>query len=501
MEEATLTTLPLLPEPRAVLVQVLVALLLVSVALFFWHAKQQQSERESSTSKKLKRRMSNIGLTTLVTESATNLSIPVSVLTLGGRLSRDEIVERLQTRMTSDPFFSRFRSLVVGSPWTFVEVEDYNVGKNITEHVLGPQETTMSYVETLVNTPLDFSKPLWELCVIQENEEGSGPTTQLAWKIHHCIGDGASLSMAMVRLSDNVGQFDAMIAKMQEVKKSQPKKPAPTPKERLQTLGGLVLLVLWSSVVIGRKFAALLFRLEPATMFKKRGGTTKRLSSHLAYSVTTTKAVGKKFHATINDVMLTCVAGAMRRAMLANGETISPSLTVRAAIPVDMRATTEVITTARNKFSSLVIDFPVGVTDPVKRLKLVKASMSEAKNSLEKVFTYTGSNLVAQLPVNIMKKIVRFSTSKISVAITNVRASSFELSICSHKMLGFFGFVPPPPSVNLGIAILSAGDELGLNVLVDPTVGLDPKQFLEFCQQEYEELKQKAESPESKKEQ
>lgn len=66
--------------------------------------------------------------------------------------------------------------------------------------------------------------------------------------------------------------------------------------------------------------------------------------------------------------------------------------------------------------------------------------------------------------------------------------------MCGQPVVGFY-FVPPPPSVSLGITILSVGDDLGLNVLVGPRVGINSRQFLEFAKDEYEAIRRQALDP------
>ncbi|TMW68178.1 hypothetical protein Poli38472_007850 [Pythium oligandrum] len=462
------------------------AALVVTLLLFVLQSsRRRQLKRSPDSPRQLHRRMSNIGLTTLVSEIETNLSIPVSVITVDGKVTTEEFTTRLQERMATDPFFTRFRSLVVGEAKTFVELPEFDAAQQIKSHVLEPEQSPIAFVETLVNMPMDFSKPLWEMHVLVD--PANDHVTHFAWKVHHCLGDGASLSMAMIRLSDNKDQVDQMLQKMREAKKAEkkPKKPLGT---KAKEFAGFCVLFLWSAAVITRKLALLFLRPEPKTLFKRPGGTRKRLSYQMLYSVNATKAVGKHYKATVNDVMLNCVAGAMRKALLEANEPIAPNLVVRAAIPVDMRGTTEEIKATANKFSSLVIDFPIGVADTGKRLRLIQKSMNEAKNSLEKVFTYTSSHIVAQLPAWLIKHAIQFTTSRLSVAISNVRMSSMQLSLCDKPMTSFFGFVPPPPTVNLGVAVLSVGDALGLNVLVDPHVGVDAKKFLEYAKEEFDAL-------------
>ncbi|KAG6587323.1 acyltransferase ws dgat mgat family protein [Phytophthora cinnamomi] len=490
---------PTLSDAPVLLMAVVLVLALSGVV-----SQQRQSARDAADAsdpddklqrRKLTRKLSNIGLSTLVTEVPSNLSIPVSVLTVEGHMTAADYVERLRARLPHDAFFLRWRSVVCGDYQTgvykYVELPDYDVAQNVVEHTLGEGETIMSYVESaLVNSPLDFDKPLWEMHVIHD-PKGNPGVTSVGWKVHHCLGDGASLATAMAKLSDQSELFDAMLEKRAQAKKNpKAKKPRKPLSQTIKDVIVFLYVCFWSLYVISYHMFALVARREPATVFKRPGGKHKRLSYNMIYSVKTTKAVGKHFRATVNDVMLNVVAGAMRKTMLAVGDSVAPTLKVRCAIPVDMRSSTEVIRHTSNRFSSLVIDLPVGIEDSAERLHKVTAAMNEAKNSLEKYFVYWSSHLVSMLPAPLMRAIVHFTTGRMSVATSNVRASVVEMSLCKSQVSGFYGFVPPPPYVNLGVAILSMGDNLGLNVLVDPCVGINAKQFLDFAKEEFTALQE-----------
>ncbi|KAL4168092.1 hypothetical protein KRP22_011645 [Phytophthora ramorum] len=503
MENSLLTRMaangPTLSDAPMLLMALVLVLALSGVVSTVSQQRQNAGDDEdSSKRRKLTRKLSNIGLSTLVTEVPSNLSIPVTVLTVEGHMTKDEYVERLRARLLHDAFFLRWRSVVRGDYQTgvykYVELSDYDVAQNVVEHTVEEGETTMSYVESaLVNSPLDFDKPLWEMHVIHD-PKGNPGVTSVGWKVHHCLGDGASLATAMAKLSDQSAMFDAMLEKRAEAHKKNHKTKKPS-KPLVQTLKDILVFLyvcMWSLYIISYHMFALVARREPATVFKRPGGKHKRLSYNMIYSVKTTKAVGKHFRATVNDVMLNVVAGAMRKTMLAVGDSVAPTLKVRCAIPVDMRSSTEVIRHTSNRFSSLVVDLPVGIEDSAERLHKVTAAMNEAKNSLEKYFVYWSSHLISMLPAPVMRFIVHFTTGRISVAISNVRASVVEMSLCKSQVSGFYGFVPPPPYVNLGVAILSMGDNLGLNVLVDPCVGVNAKQFLEFAKEEFTALQESA---------
>ncbi|KAI9981303.1 hypothetical protein PInf_008958 [Phytophthora infestans] len=169
VENSLLTRLaangPTMSDAPMLLMAVVLVLALSGVVSTVSQQRQKPSEDETLQGRKLTRKLSSMGLSTLVTETPTNLSIPVSVLTVEGHLAKEDYVERLRARILHDAFFLRWRSVASTSMWKFLAT----TCTDVVEHTVEEGETTMSYVESaLVNTPLDFDKPLWEMHVIHD---------------------------------------------------------------------------------------------------------------------------------------------------------------------------------------------------------------------------------------------------------------------------------------------------------------------------------------------
>ncbi|ETW07234.1 hypothetical protein H310_01800 [Aphanomyces invadans] len=409
----------------------------------------------SSPPRRLKRRMTTTGLTTLLTETATNRSILFSITVLDKIVAKETLVDHLRPRM-EPAFFVRFRSRVVGRD--FCLVEDFDVADHVDVHELDGSQDVHQYAESLNNAPLDMAKPLWMLHVVHSDEQ-----TILLWRLHHCLGDGQSMSICFMKLCDNGQQvLDAVAAPLRP--RAPPISIATQAAHVLQTFGRL----LWSIALYVRKLVRMMCVGESTQYFKQPGHTTKRLAYSLALTVTDTKAVGKGMGASINDVMLSCVAGALKQ-MLPEAER-RPHMFLRTAIPINMRSVTDPFHTTSNAFSSLLIDLPVGEMDGVERTKIVVRAMAEAKLSMEKEFTLLLTKVMAVLPEAIMLALSRTFTSRVSVAVTNVRGPSVDLYLGGAKIVQSLGFIPPPPSVNVGIAITSIGNTLGVTVATDKSI-------------------------------
>lgn len=62
---------------------------------------------------------------------------------------REVFAARLQSRVRDDPFFTRFRSVVVSGrrEHEFVEIQEYDVARNVFAHELGDGESPLEFVE------------------------------------------------------------------------------------------------------------------------------------------------------------------------------------------------------------------------------------------------------------------------------------------------------------------------------------------------------------------
>ncbi|KAF0700983.1 Aste57867_8429 [Aphanomyces stellatus] len=436
-------------------------LLVLSICL---HTKPSKGK-----SRHLTRQLSGMGYTTLLTQVETNQSILFSIITLDKIVSKDQLANQFGPRMATD-FFVRFRSCVVGR--AFVLVDAFDVAHHLTQHApLGPEDTVLLVAESLYNKPLDMGQPLWHVTIV--HEQGDRKKTHLLWRTHHCLGDGQSMGMVLTKVFDVTHPPQAL--------------PAPVPVEgsAQRSVWHQLAYVAWSVAIYSHKIARLFLVDESTCFFKQPGSVQKHLSVSVALRVDVTKRVGKALHASINDVMLSCVAGALRQ-MLPDRAHHRPDLFVRAGIPISMRSPAAPFPHTSNLFSSLLVDLPLGEVDSIKRTQMVTAAMHQAKTSLEKVFTLALNRLLTVFPDAINIFVTHAFTRRVSVAITNVRGPDMRLSLGDTTVVGMLGFVPPPPGCNVGIAITSMQNALVVTVAVDKS--LDAVQLRDAIESEFAAL-------------
>ena len=119
---------------------------------------------------------------------------------------------------------------------------------------------------------------------------------------------------------------------------------------------------------------------DSATRFKGKPNGSKRVAWCEPLKLPEVKAVCRALGCSINDMLLSCVAGAMRRYLAEKGDR-TEGVEVRALVPIDLRQPGDV--SLGNRFGILAVLLPVGIEHPLERLKTVRQRMLELKTSYE----------------------------------------------------------------------------------------------------------------------
>ena len=117
-------------------------------------------------------------------------------------------------------------------------------------------------------------------------------------------------------------------------------------------------------VTEGAKGTGVLARLatmpaDPETIFKGELTTSKRVAWSGVMPLADVKGYSKSVGATINDVLLAGVTGAIRRYMIGRGADVD-GLNIRAVVPVNLRPDSDVIKLG-NRFGLVFLALPIGV--------------------------------------------------------------------------------------------------------------------------------------------
>jgi diacylglycerol O-acyltransferase len=365
------------------------------------------------------------------------------------------------------------------------------------------QRTLQELISLLMGRDLDYSRPLWQFYLVENYGDGSAFIARL----HHSMGDGIALMQVLLTLTEPALPLPPA---------SQPRAALQSkdqsPNEPIQTLKSTTIhtthwgakdmleegkkMLLDPSHAVGRArqgidFAAAVGKLalrwpDPQTVFKGPLGKGKRAAVSEPLELRDIKFIGKTLNGTVNDVLVTAVAGALGRYVDYRGKT-AEDLNIRSFIPVNLRPVA-LDEDLGNKFGLVFLSLPIGIKDPVERLRKVKQNMDELKSSAEAVATFGIINLIGAVPSWLEEIAVTFFDTKGTTIMTNVPGPRSQLTMAGAPISTIMAWVPQSGRISLGFSIISYNDKVWLGVATDQGLIPDPETIVSMFYQEYEEM-------------
>ncbi len=467
--------------------------------------------------------LSTVDAAWLRMEHPTNLMMVSGILTFDEPINIDHLKAVIEHRLLK---FDRFRKRVVQpklplSPAYWEIDPKFDLKSHLHRVALpspGSHEMLQEMASDLMSTPLDFSKPLWQIHVI----ENYGAGTALFIRLHHCIADGMALVFVLLSLTDlsadspwpkSDGEtqtasgdglnaaFQAMLKQANTALTAARQVTGKVVQESLESIVNparaleLALKGADSAMAAGR----LVFRSpDPKTLFKGELGVAKRASWSRPISLKDIKAIKNVTGGTVNDVLVSAMAGGLRRYMQGRGDKVD-GVNFRAAVPVNLR-TPEEMGTLGNKFGLVFLSLPVGIADPLDRLNEVKHRMDALKNSAEAPVALGILSGMGLAPGEIQDVLVKMFGAKATCVMTNVPGPAFPLYFAGRQIQELMFWVPQSGRVSLGVSIISYAGRVLLGVATDTGLVPDPDKIVEGFYEEYEglmELVRQAETAES----
>ena len=338
--------------------------------------------------------MGNADAAWLHMDRPTNLMVVNSLSLFDQPIAHEALAELYTSRLVAlYPRFSQRveydRGPLLGPSW--VDDPHFDLARHV-HHIGLPDPGGIPALQELVGdlmaTPLDHSKPLWDVYLI----DGVGSGCALLTRIHHCVADGIALARVMLTLTDTgpaeKGTGDGFTDE-------------PAHGGALTgalSLGGGLAHEGIEAVVHPRRSAATLGR-DAQTLAKLVLGHTDRPSAvrgelsglrRVAWSkpipLAQVKSLAHAHAATVNDILLAAVSGALRRYML----TREGVTDLHAIVPFNLRPLDKPIPrTLGNRFGLVFLELPVDIADPRERVQELKRRMDQIKSSSEGPMVYT----------------------------------------------------------------------------------------------------------------
>ncbi len=432
--------------------------------------------------------MSSVDAAWLGMEDPTNLMMVTGVMTLDGKVDIKRLRTLLDKRLAP---FGRFHQRVVrprtrGNLPHWSEDPRFDIGNHVSHIALpapGDERTLRHVVSELMSTPLDFSKPLWHVHLIERNDAGS---VVLA-RIHHSIADGIALVQVMLSLTDPSPKAPPA---RRDSNHSNDAGPLDWLQQLLDNPGKLADVARLGASGAVRLGRMVMLPPDPPTAFKGELGRRKRAAWSKPVPLDDFKAIGKAFGATVNDVLVATATGALRRYLEHRSEPTT-GLAIRASVPVNLRPLDEAHRLG-NSFGLVFLTLPIGIADPVKRLRAIKKEMDELKRSPDALVAYGVLNVLGFAPVEVEKLGLRFFGTKATAVLTNVPGPREPLFLTGRKLDSVMFWVPQSGHLGLGISILSYAGGVMLGVATDEGLVPDPERIVDGFEKEFRALRAKA---------
>lgn len=432
-------------------------------------------------------RLSGLDATFLYFETPTNhLHVSAVMIldpaTVPGGYSFDKLKEFIRSRLHVVPQFRQRLAMVpfnLHHPVWFDD-PDFDLDSHVRRVAVpspgGPEELA-EVAGDIVSRPLDRSRPLWEIWVVEGLEHGH---VAVVAKMHHCTVDGVSGASMMVHLFDLQPEPAEVPPPDDEHREHKPsdielvayainsrlRRPLTVAKVIPSTVRALVSVVRQrrsDSPAGGTPLTA------PRTSFNGAVSAQRKVA-FTAIPLEDVKVIKNAFGTTVNDVVLAITTGALRRYLEQGNEL--PDKPLVATCPVSVR--TDEDSVGANQVSAMFVTLPTHLDDPVERLMAIRENTKGAKEEHKAVGATMLQEWAELAAPNVFHQAARLYTGmKLAnvhpvvhnLVVSNVPGPPFPLYFAGARLVAMHPLGPVMDGAGLNITVLSYLDDVGFGFI------------------------------------
>jgi diacylglycerol O-acyltransferase / wax synthase len=436
--------------------------------------------------------------------------------TLEGEMEFERLIGHFESRIRLLP---RYRQRLVFAPFnlahaTLEDDPDFKLRDHFTQHKLPTRASNLELTEAAMHaneSPLERSRPLWELHLFQGLEGGR---SALLWKIHHCIVDGVSASQLLATAMDPRPDAPAPVAERE------PWAPASLPDHSKSLLDAVTAMVqnrldevreagriLISPAGLAERGAAMAgaaaqilhMMSRPIVAAPWNSGLVSRARALASLKVCCgdLRVIRNALGGSVNDVVLSILSEGAAR-YLKHHNVATAGLPLRIGCPVSVRRKSEAGAMG-NRISVMFPELPAMPMDPVERYRSVVRETGQIKAARAPQELYslgTAANFVSPSLQYLISRITGGMAQMlmgppmgINFVATNVPGTQVPMFLAGQRTLEFIGLVPLAGTLGYGVTILSYNRSLFIGAVADPQLMPDVE-FMKSCVAgAFEELK------------
>ena len=397
-------------------------------------------------------------------EDPTNLMMITGLFLFKKAPTRQAFKETIEERLLAyDRFRMKVTYPVIGRPVWKLD-KHFNLDRHLDFRRLDPpgdHDQLMELVSQLMSTPLDRTLPLWQLhFVTGVNGEGAA----IIARLHHAIADGIALMKVLLSLTDPGPESSG-----EDLLEAPRRKTAALVHQgKIEVKPRKLIDLARTGLNAATDLGKVVFEAEPMTALRGPLCSKKTAAFTEPLSLERIKEARLRAGCTVNDILMTALAGGLRRHLERLGKVPE---NVRVVVPVDLRKP-EKEQSLGNRFGLVFLQLPVGLDSPLERLAEVRKRMDALKSSPQAVVVLGLLSAVGSIPAEMQQQVVELFGSRASAVVTNVPGPREKLYLAGERIDSLMFWVPQSGRLGLGVSILSYGGEVRIGVAADS--GLTP---------------------------
>jgi diacylglycerol O-acyltransferase / wax synthase len=453
-------------------------------------------------------RMSSADAAWLHMDRPSNLMIINSVLLFDEPIDVERVKQVIARRLVGR--YPRFRQRVVESrlplrPPSWEDDPDFSLEHHVHHLALpapGDQAALQELVGDLMTMPLDRNRPLWHWYLV----DGFGDGAAVICRMHHCIADGIALARVMLSLTDP-GPDAPPDGFAEPGPDRAPRLPLglAAPVVRLGA-GGLRAVAgaarhgahaatspgyaVRLASEVGRDAQTVLRLLltpaDAATAIKGEPHVSRRVAWSPPLPLADIKQLAHRHGATVNDVLLAAVSGALRHYLQDHDSAVGE---VQAMVPFNLRPLDQPVPRdLGNKFGLVFLPLPVGTSGSYRRLMEVHRRMEKIKSGRDGAVSYGMLSLTGLTPEPIERRIVDLFSAKGTAVMTNVPGPAQPVYLAGTPVRTSLVWAPTSGHIGMSLSVFSYRQEVTVGLMTDATLVPDPERIVAGLETELELL-------------
>ena len=459
------------------------------------------------------RRMSRVDTAWLRMDNDVNLMMIVGIWLLTPAITLQALRDRIESRLLK---YERFRHKAVldtlGASW--VEDTDFDIARHVVVEKIGRRRgqgeraALQQRCGELAVTPLNPERPLWQFHLVERYEGGCA----LIVRIHHCIGDGIALTSVMNSITDGgndppqrhqvddqVDDPDAdwlsdavlkpltgLAVKALDLYGSGVARSIDLLANPKQPLLGSLDMVKAGLHIVGDLAALALMADDSPTRLKGKPIGRKVVAWSEPMPLDAVKVIGRGLNCSINDVLLSCVSGAIGGWLRDQGDDPSGA-EIRAMVPVNLRPIDKAWQLG-NRFGLAPLVLPIGIANPIERVYAVRQRMNQLKGSYQPLLAFGVLAVTGLFIKPVQDLVLGLFAKKTTAVMTNVPGPAQPLKFCGSTLRQSMFWVPASGDVGVGVSILSYAGGVQFGLITDTALCAEPQAIIDRFEPEFQKL-------------